>query len=154
VKASESPRPVCDQCGRIHYLDPKVAACVIPERGSRVLLLQRAISPGRGKWVMPGGFVDQGEYPAEAARREAREEVGLTVDIGELLGVFGTRGRPIIVVYLSAAVRGEAAPLDESLAVRWVAGERIPWDELAFPSTRQSLGALARRRGWPVPPGR
>lgn len=151
LKAGEPDRHVCDACGRIHFLDPKLAACVIPERGGQVLLLQRAIEPGLGKWVMPGGFVDRGELPAEAARREAREEVGLDVDIGELLGVFGTPGKPVIVVYLSAAIRGEAEALDESLAVRWVPGERIPWANLAFPSTRQSLGALARKRGWPGP---
>ena len=151
VKAGEPDRHVCDGCGRIHFLDPKLAACVIPERDGQVLLLQRAIEPGRGKWVMPGGFVDRGEMPADAARREAREEVGLDVDIGELLGVFGTRGKPVIVVYLSAAIRGEAQALDESLAVRWVDGREIPWADLAFPSTRQSLGALAAKRGWPGP---
>lgn len=152
LKAAEPQRYVCDRCGRIHYIDPKVAACVIPEREGRILLLQRAISPGYGKWVMPGGFVDRGELPAEAARREALEETGLAVEPGELLGVFGTRDRPIIIVYLSAAVAGEAEARDEALAVRWVRGEEIPWDELAFPSTRQSLRALALRRGWPAPP--
>ena len=67
LKEGEPPRHVCRACGRIEYLDPKVAACVVPERDGRILLLRRGISPGRGKWVMPGGFVDRGELPAEAA---------------------------------------------------------------------------------------
>lgn len=152
LKAGEPERHVCEACGRIHYLDPKVAACVIPEREGRVLLCQRAIGPGYGKWVMPGGFVDRGEHPHETARREAAEETGLQVTPGALLGVFGTRDRPILIVYLSATVEGEATPRDETLAVRWVPGEEIPWAELAFPSTRQCLRALALLRGWPAPP--
>ncbi|MDX9999772.1 MAG: NUDIX hydrolase [Polyangia bacterium] len=151
VKPGEPERHVCDACGRIHFLDPKVAACVIPERDGKLLLCQRGISPGKGKWVVPGGFVDRGELPWETARREAREETGLEVAPGELLGVFGTRDRPILIVYLSAEVEGEARAEDETLAVRWVPGDEIPWDELAFPSTRQCLSALALLRGWPAP---
>lgn len=151
IKAGEPERLVCGACGRVEYLDPKVAACVVPERDGQLLLLRRGISPGRGKWVMPGGFVDRGELPAEAAVREAAEEVGLTVEAGPLIGVFGTHESPIIIVYATARVAGEAAPLDETLAVRWFAPAEIPWAELAFDSTRQALTALAEQRGWPGP---
>lgn len=152
VKAGEPVRQVCPSCGRIHYLDPKVAACVVPERDGQVLLLQRGIPPARGKWVMPGGFVDRGETPEEAARRECLEEVGLRVELGELLGIYGGRNGPIVIVYESRSVRGEAEPLDETLAIRWVDGSSLPWSDLAFPSTRESLTDLAERRGWPGPP--
>jgi len=136
----------------VEYLDPKVAACVVPERQGRILLLRRAINPGRGKWVMPGGFVDRGELPAEAAVREAAEEVGLEVEAGPLIGVFGTHQSPIIIVYGTTRVIGEAAPLDETEGVRWFAPAEIPWESLAFESTRQALTALAEQRGWPPPP--
>ncbi len=151
IKAGEPERLVCGACGRVEYLDPKVAACVVPERQGQILLLQRGINPGRGKWVMPGGFVDRGELPAEAARREASEEVGLDVETGPLVGVFGTHTSPIIIVYTTARVDGEAAPLDETQAVRWFAPPEIPWAELAFESTVQALTEFARQRGWPVP---
>jgi ADP-ribose pyrophosphatase YjhB (NUDIX family) len=151
IKAGEPARLVCGACGRVEYLDPKVAACVVPERDGQILLLQRGISPGRGKWVMPGGFVDRGELPAEAATREAAEEVGLAVEVGPLIGVFGTHVSPIIIVYSATRVVGDAAPLDETQAVRWFAPAQIPWAELAFPSTRQALRALADLRGWPRP---
>ncbi len=153
LKRGEPARLVCQACGRVHYLDPKVAACVVPERGGRVLLLRRAINPGKGRWVMPGGFIDRGELPAEAARREAAEEVGLDVEVGPLIGVFGTRKSPIIIVYSTLRVDGEAAPLDETLGVRWFAPHEIPWDELAFDSTVAALVGLARQRGWPHPGG-
>jgi ADP-ribose pyrophosphatase YjhB (NUDIX family) len=151
IKAGEPERLVCQACGRVEYLDPKVAACVVPERQGKILLLKRAINPGRGKWVMPGGFVDRGELPAEAAVREAAEEVGLRVEVGALIGVFGTHVSPIIIVYGSGQVVGEPAPLDETLAVRWFAPDQIPWSDLAFDSTRQALTALAEQRGWPLP---
>jgi ADP-ribose pyrophosphatase YjhB (NUDIX family) len=151
IKTGEPARLVCQACGRVEYLDPKVAACVVPERQGRILLLQRGINPGRGRWVMPGGFVDRGELPAEAAVREAAEEVGLAVEAGPLIGVFGTHESPIIIVYSATRVKGEAAPLDETLAVRWFAPADLPWDALAFDSTRQALAALADQRGWPRP---
>ncbi len=151
IKAGEPERLVCRACGRVEYLDPKVAACVVPERQGKILLLRRAINPGRGKWVMPGGFVDRGELPAEAAVREAAEEVGLCVEVGPLIGVFGTHVSPIIIVYAACRVEGEAKPLDETLAVRWFAPAQIPWADLAFDSTRQALTALAEQRGWPLP---
>ncbi|MFH2005980.1 MAG: NUDIX hydrolase [bacterium] len=151
LKQGEPPRHVCRLCGRIEYLDPKVAACVVPERDGRILLLRRGINPGRGKWVMPGGFVDRGELPAEAAVREALEEVGLEVEAGKLVGVFGSPDKPIIIVYQTASVSGEARPLDETLEVRWYTPAEIPWDELAFSSTLQCLTELARQRGWPGP---
>ncbi len=151
IKEGEPERLVCQACGRVEYLDPKVAACVVPEREGQILLLRRAINPGRGKWVMPGGFVDRGELPVEAAVREAAEEVGLNVEAGPLIGVFGTHVSPIIIVYGARRVQGEAAPLDETLAVRWFAPDQIPWRDLAFDSTRQALTALAEQRGWPLP---
>jgi ADP-ribose pyrophosphatase YjhB (NUDIX family) len=151
IKAGEPERLVCGSCGRVEYLDPKVAACIVPEREGRILLLRRGINPGRGKWVMPGGFIDRGELPAEAAVREAAEEVGLDVEAGPLIGVFGTHQSPIIIVYGATEVRGEAEPLDETLSVCWFAPEEIPWADLAFDSTRQALTALAQQRGWPHP---
>ena len=86
--------PVCPRCGQVVYADPKLAAGTVIEDGGRILLLRRAISPARGLWTFPGGYVDRGEPVAEAAAREAHEEAGVTVTVGELLGVYSARGRP------------------------------------------------------------
>jgi len=69
--------PVCESCGHIVYLDPKVAAGIIPVTDEGILLLRRAIGPSRGLWVFPGGYVNRGEHVRGAAERETREEVGL-----------------------------------------------------------------------------
>ena len=81
-------RPVCPQCGWIHFVDPKVAAAVLVEEGSRVLLVRRANDPFRGLWTLPAGFINGGEDPAEAAARECFEETGLNVRVKRLVGVY------------------------------------------------------------------
>ncbi len=80
-------RPVCVACGFVHFRDPKVAAAVLLSDNDRVLLIRRAVDPGRGLWALPAGFVEIGELPDEAAAREALEETGLHVEIGDLLRI-------------------------------------------------------------------
>src|SRR5688500_6476804 len=75
LKAGEPHRLVCTNCASILYLDPKVAVGTIIAAGDdRIVLVRRAIEPGHGLWVFPGGYVDRGEEITAAARREAREE--------------------------------------------------------------------------------
>ena len=81
-------RPVCPQCGWIHFVDPKVAAAVLIEQDGRVLLARRAGEPFRGMWTLPAGFINGGEDPAEAAARECLEETGLSVRVKRLVGVY------------------------------------------------------------------
>src|SRR5687768_10313657 len=80
LKAGEPERLVCTGCGFVFYLDPKLAVgTIIRDERARVVLVKRAIEPGYGKWVFPGGYVDRGEEVPAAAVREAREETGLEV---------------------------------------------------------------------------
>src|SRR5215207_9770482 len=86
IKASEPMRPVCTSCGQVIYLDPKVAVgTIIGDDTGRLVLVRRAIEPGYGLWVFPGGYVDRGEGVESAAIREAREEAGLDVRLDGLL---------------------------------------------------------------------
>lgn len=141
LKASEPHRLVCTRCAFVFYLDPKVAVgTIIDDGGGRVLLVRRAIEPGYGKWVFPGGYVDRGEHVIAAALREAREEAGLLVEIGGLVDVYSYAGRtPIILVYAARLVGGELQVDDEGLEARWFTREEIPWDELAFRSTFEGI---------------
>ena len=140
LKTSEPARLVCQQCDFVFFLDPKVAACTVIHQPGGIVLLQRAIEPGYGRWVFPGGYVDRGETVADAAVREAKEEVNLEVQLVSLLGVYSYRHSPvIIVVYIADAVGGLLKAADEALDVRLFSPETIPWDELAFPSTQEAL---------------
>jgi 8-oxo-dGTP diphosphatase len=141
LKAGDPARLVCGRCGFVLYLDPKVAVgTVIVAADERIVLVRRAIEPGYGLWVFPGGYVDRGEEITAAAIREAREEAGLEVRLDGLINIYSYPGRPIIiVVYRASIVGGELAIDEESLEARLFARAEIPWTELAFRSTREAL---------------
>jgi 8-oxo-dGTP diphosphatase len=141
LKPGDPPRLVCAACGFVLYLDPKVAVgTIIRADDGRLVLVRRAIEPGYGLWVFPGGYVDRGEEITAAARREAREESGLEVRIDGLINIYSYPGRaPIIVVYAATRLDGELCGDDECLEARLFTPEQIPWGELAFRSTTEAL---------------
>jgi 8-oxo-dGTP diphosphatase len=146
LKATEPKRLVCTECGFVFYLDPKLAVgTIITDEENRIVLVRRAIEPGYGKWVFPGGYVDRGEEIKLAAIREAREEVGLEIRIERLLNIYSYSGRTaVIVVYTAAMVGGCLACDDEGLEARFFEPAAIPWDELAFRSTGEALRDFLR----------
>jgi 8-oxo-dGTP diphosphatase len=141
LKANEPERLVCGQCGFVFYLDPKIAVgTIITTARDRLVLVRRAIDPGYGRWVFPGGYVDRGEPLTTAAIREAREECGLDVRIDSLVNIYSYAGRaPVIVVYAGTAVDGTLAADDESLEAAEFDRDSIPWSDLAFRSTGEGL---------------
>ncbi|HXH27918.1 MAG TPA: NUDIX hydrolase [Candidatus Polarisedimenticolia bacterium] len=147
VMPHDPPRLVCDVCGFVFYLDPKVAVGAICRLPDGLVLLRRAIEPGYGKWVFPGGYVDRGESVRDAARREALEEVRLEIRPTRLVGVYSYPGRPVVVIVYEADVVGGVPDAgDEALEVRLIPEDRIPWDDLAFRSTREALRDFLKRR--------
>ena len=140
IKEGEPERLVCATCGFVFYLDPKVAACTITMLDGGIVLLRRAIEPSLGKWVFPGGFVDRGETVAAAAVRETLEEVNLRVSLTGILDAYSYAGSQVVViVYAAEVVGGRLAACDECLEVGTFPPEEIPWDDLAFESTRAAL---------------
>ncbi len=144
LKITEPKRLVCTNaaCGFIFYLDPKIAVGTIIRIGDqgRIVLVKRAIEPGYGKWVFPGGYVDRGEEITLAALREAREEAGIDVRLDHLVNIYSYAGRsPVIVVYAATMISGELVTDDEGLEIREFDLDEIPWDDLAFRSTHEAL---------------
>jgi 8-oxo-dGTP diphosphatase len=143
LKITEPKRLVCTNasCGFVFYLDPKIAVGTIIKMASgKIVLVKRAIEPGYGKWVFPGGYVDRGEEITLAAVREAREEAGLAVRLDHLVNIYSYAGRaPVIIVYAATMLSGELAVDDEGLEAREFDLDEIPWDDLAFRSTREAL---------------
>ena len=141
MKAGDPERLVCTRCGYVFYLDPKLAVgTIIQDASGRIVLVRRAIEPGFGKWVVPGGYVDRGERVQSAAVREAREECGLDVRLDRLVNIYSYSGRvPVIVMYAATILGGELACDDESFEARFFEPSEIPWDQIAFRSTRDAL---------------
>ena len=138
---------VCVACGFVFYLNPKVVAGTIPEQDGRILLTRRSINPGRGLWTFPGGFVDFGESVTDAAMRETFEETGLKVELTGLHNVYSYPGAPVIIVYRANVVGGTLTACPENDLLEWVTPAEIPWDTLAFPSTREALREWVAARG-------
>jgi 8-oxo-dGTP diphosphatase len=142
LKAGDPQRHVCRQCNHVIYQDPKVAVGTIiaADEGSRIVLVRRAIEPGYGLWVFPGGYVDRGETVTAAAIREAKEEAGLDVRLDRLLNIYSYPGRPLVViVYAATALGGELCTDEECLEARLFTPDEIPWTALAFQSTTEGL---------------
>jgi len=147
VPPDHREQQVCSRCGFVFYLNPKVVGATLPEQDGAVLLTRRSINPGRGLWTYPGGFVDFGEAVTDAAVRETFEETGLKVDLTGLLNVYTYPGSPVIVVYTARVIGGTLQTCDENDALEWVTPARVPWDALAFQSTREALREWVAARG-------
>ena len=95
---------------------------------------------------IPRRFVDAGETLEGAAQRESMEEAGIEVSIKELVGAYSYDGSPVvIIVYAGEIVAGDPRALDESIGIEFFNRDEIPWDDLAFPSTRDSLQEYCNR---------
>ena len=153
LKAGDPQRLVCGKCGFVFYLDPKVAVgTIIRTADSGLVLVRRAIEPGYGLWVFPGGYVDRGEDITAAARREAREEAGLDVRLDGMVNVYSYPGRPlIIIVYAASVLGGELCTDEECLEARVFDPADLPWNELAFRSTHDALREYLAGRLHPLP---
>lgn len=137
----------CPHCGYALHFSPEPVACAIPrDADGRVWLLRRALHAGRGLWTFPGGFVELGETVEDAARRETREEIGIEVELGALVGVYSRPEERVVLVVFHARAPGTPQPSEEASEVRAFTPADLPMDELAFWSTeaalRDAVGAL------------
>lgn len=144
-------RPVCAACGWVFFPDPKVAvaAIVCDERG-QILLVRRANDPQRGLWTMPGGFMDAGEDPRQAAERECLEETGLQVRVDGLLDFVSrpasSMGAHLILYFCASVLTGTLQAGDDAEKTAFFSQEQIP--PLAFETETQirRLAALCAAR--------
>jgi 8-oxo-dGTP diphosphatase len=140
-------RLVCEACGFVLYLNPRPTTCAVVVDGDQVMLVRRAVEPRRGWWDLPGGFLEQGEHPAEGLRREVREETGLEIEILELLGFFldayPEPGETTLNCYYVARVSdGEPEPGSDVAEIRWFHRDALPpVEQIAFRNNREALAA-------------
>jgi ADP-ribose pyrophosphatase YjhB (NUDIX family) len=142
-------RAVCPACGSISYQNPLNVVGTLPvwEVDGRVLLCRRAIEPRYGLWTLPAGFMELGETTAEGALRETQEEAGADVEMGPLYTVLNVVRVGQVHLFYRARLRSpEFNPGPESLEARLFAESEIPWDEIAFKTTRETLRCFFEER--------
>ena len=126
-------RGVCDACGSIHYVNPKLVLGSIPEWQGRLLLCRRAIEPRYGYWTLPAGFMENGETAGAAAVRETLEEAGARI---ELLAAFSMISVPYVnqvhFFYRARLLDLEFKPGVESLELALFDEPKLPWKDIAF----------------------
>jgi len=81
-------RYICHACGWTFYNNPRPCVTAVIHQSQNILFIRRAVPPGQGKWDFPGGFMEIGEHPEQALRRELREEIGTTLSSFQQLGFY------------------------------------------------------------------
>ena len=133
-------RAICDACGLIHYENPKIVVGCLPTHGERILICKRAIEPRYGLWTLPAGFMENNESAAEGAAREALEEANAKVEIEDLYTVYSIPHiSQVYMMFRARLLDPEVFPGAESLEVKLVTPDEIPWSELAFAMVRRTL---------------
>ncbi|MCR4437546.1 MAG: NUDIX domain-containing protein [bacterium] len=141
-------RLVCSECGFVHYENPVPAVGVVVVDDGQFLLVKRKYPPRQGMWSLPAGFMEVDETPTETAVREAREETGLDVRVGPLLGVYAgdddPRVRVVLIVYGAEIVGGKLVAGDDAEDARFFPVSK-PLPEMAFASHCRVLQEAARQ---------
>ena len=132
-------RWVCEDCGTIHYQNPKIVVGCVPEKEGRILLCKRAINPRRGYWTVPAGFMELGETVAEGAARETREEACAEVELGHLFVSVDVIEAGQVHLFFTAKLLGDFAAGEETQDAALFAKDEIPWSEIAFLSGEFAL---------------
>jgi len=149
------PRRVCDACGFVDYVNPRIVVGAVCAWDARVLLCRRAIEPRRGFWTIPAGFLEEAESVEAGVQREAWEEARADIELEGLLGVYSVPRISQVQIMFRARLRSpEVSAGEESLEVRLFEWGEIPWDDLSFPSVHWALRDFDAARGQAVFPTR
>lgn len=117
------------------YKSPKLTADGVIIKNGKILLIERKNEPFRGKWALPGGFVEYGEKVEDTVVREVSEETGLHTRIIDIVGVYSDptrdpRGHIVTVVYLLEILDGKIKGSDDAADAKFFDLKNLP--DLAF----------------------
>lgn len=127
------PRHVCDACGVIHYINPKIVVGALAEWEGKILMCRRAIEPRLGYWTLPAGFMENHETTGQGAIRETLEEARARVELGPMFSLINVPHiSQVHIVYRARLLDLDFGPGEESLEVTLMGEAEIPWKDIAF----------------------
>ena len=117
------------------YKNPKITADGAIIKNDKILLIKRKNDPFKGKWALPGGFVEYGEKVEDAVKREVFEETGLETKIKKIIGVYSDpnrdpRGHTVTIVYLLDIIGGDLKSNDDASDAKFFNFKDLP--DLSF----------------------
>lgn len=129
-KVDGQTRRVCPACGWVDYANPLPSVAVLVQDAGRILLVRRRVAPGKNKWALPSGFIEQNEIPEQAAVRELREETNLHGEVDHLIGVYTEPtqryGSVLLIGYTLRARHGTLKPGSDSQDARFFPCNELP----------------------------
>ena len=119
------------------YKNPTPTVDVVVWNENSIILIRRGKDPFKGKWALPGGFVDFGESVEAAALREVKEETGLTIAIRAILGVYSAADRDprthtMSTVFIAESIGGSPIGGDDAALAKWTSLDDVVLEDLAF----------------------
>ena len=147
LRSGPHGHPVCSECGRTIWSDPKIACAAIVPMDGGIVMIQRAIEPAIGKWSFPSGYVNRGEKIEHAVEREVLEECGLETVVDRLVGLYSKEYDPVVLAVYEVSVTGGVlhAADNETLDVGIFNTDDLP--QLAFTHDRDIIDDWLHSRG-------
>lgn len=149
----ELERLYCPACDVVFYRNSKpCAGALVTDAEGKLLLTRRAVEPFKGRWDLPGGYLEDGEHPEAGALRELREETGLNVRItgfgGIYMDTYGAGGVSTLNIFYEAeVVSGEAASQGDVCELGWFAPDALPLGAFSFENGQRAIADWLVRRG-------
>ena len=138
----DKKRKACPVCEYVFYHNPVPAAGVVIQKDGKILLVKRKFEPYKGDWCLPAGFMEYDESPEHCAIREAKEELGVDVEVDGIYGVYSGKDDPrthaVLVMYWAKIVRGELKPGDDAEEIEYFGKNEVP-SNIAFLAHRQII---------------
>jgi ADP-ribose pyrophosphatase YjhB (NUDIX family) len=150
-QGDEKDRLVCDDCGYINYINPKIIVGAVCTWEDKFLLCERAIEPRIGYWTIPAGYMEENETTPAGAAREAWEEAEAEIEIDGLLAIYDIPRISQVQMIFRARLKSPDIGIGvESSAVGLYTWDEIPWDHIAFPTVRWALNHYRETEGKPL----